>query len=199
MATYDQILNSYAVVILDLLPDETRINSENVADLLPKIKKAIKKFIHENGVAENAEDFGIKINRNLDYPSDVRVSYNDIMKSYKTTILMLASQEVKEASGFFYNFIDGVIRDVSVKFAENYTNTNLDTFRVGGSSPIRTQILVELTKIAIDIRHKNSKVPTGKTRKGGRSRSNKRSAYRRRRSSKRQSRKVSKARSSRRK
>jgi hypothetical protein len=110
---------------------------------------------------------------------------------------------VKDASGFFDIYIDGVIRDVSVEFAKNYTNNNLENFRTGGSSSIRTQILDELTKIAIDIRAKNSKVPTGKTRNGGRSRynkrSNKRSVYRRRRSSKRQSRKVSKARSSRRK
>lgn len=202
MAT-EQILNSYAVVILDLLPVQRRIKyAENPADLLPMIKKAIKKFIHDKEVATTADEFGITIDKNLGYPSEFSVSYNDIMKSYKTTILMLESQEVKEASGFFYDLIDVIIRDVSVKFAKNYTNANLGDFRIGGISPIRTQILDELTRIANDIRP-NSIVPTGKTRAGGRSRynkrSNKRSVYRRRRSSKRQSRKVSKARSTRRK
>ena len=188
MATYDQILNSYAVVILDLLPAKTLINSKNVADLLPKIKNAIKKFIHDNDVATTAEEFGININQNLDDPSDYKVTRDDILSSYRTTILMLASQQVKEAIDYFNRFIDDTIVRVSAD-PENEM-TNLENIRTGSSSSIRTQIL-------------NKLVERAQTLTGGRSRSNKRSnkrsVYRRRRSSKRQSRKVSKARSSRRK
>ena len=197
MTTYDQILNSYAVVILDLLPDETRINSENVADLLSKIKKAIHLFALDNPVTTTAKDIGGIISNYLNDPRNIKATSNDIIKSYRKTILMLASYEVKAASeatatsASFIPFIDQTIVRVSTDPANNYTNTNLKTFRIGGDSPIRTQILDKLV------------TEVHQMRKGGRSRSNKRSnkrsVYRRRRSSKRQSRKVSKARSTRRK
>lgn len=200
MATYDQILNSYAVVILDLLPDETRINSENVADLLPKIKKAIHLFALYNPVTTTAKDIGGIISNYLNDPRNIKATQTDILRSYRNTILMLASYEVKTASeaeatsASFIPFIDQTIVRVSTDPANNYTITNLENFRTGGSKSIRTQILDKLVTEVHRMR-------TG--RAGGRSRynkrSNKRSVYRRRRSSKRQSRKVSKARSSRRK
>ena len=186
------------------MPDETRINSENVAVLLPRIKKAIHLFALDNPVATTAEEIGGIISNYLNVQR-CKATSNDIINSYRKTILMLASYEVKAASeatatsASFIPFINQTIVSVSTDPDNNYTITNLENFRTGGSKSIRTQILDKLVERV----HKILVERVHKTRKGGRSRSNKRSnkrsAYRRRRSSKRQSRKVSKARSTRRK
>jgi hypothetical protein len=138
---------------------------------------------HGLSIPTNANYFGIEINENLNVLKDYEVTRDNILSSYRKTILMLASQEVKAAAAkaegdSFNSLIDGIIVNVSANLDNNYT-TNLETFRTGGSNPILTQILDTLVEKVRD---------TG--RGGGRSRYNKRSIRRRRSSKARKSRKA---------
>ena len=200
MATYDQLLTTYSIIVLNLLPTNTQLKYDNENTLLMKIKNAIKIVINEGTVIEPDDymsRFKDLITRKLDsHDQPLPENRDGLLNSYTQTIRKLASVDQN-------SLLDrDIVESIDFVARAYHENRHHDP-------PILTQILDRLTEKvqarAIDeartqaaaeagnraratgrllSRRCVSQHPTNNTPGGGRLRSKKNPTTRRRRSSK---------------
>ena len=180
-AKREQLLNTCSVIILDLLTP-TELIDNNHETLIPYIKNAINKFSSTQPTPDKLKSSILEeIRKQIRNPQEAyaaSASSDQILDVCSVIIRNnLSSYDQRRVST---DKLKEAIISVSLEGWEGGFD-NLDEFRVGGSSSIRTRILNRITP----------------PHKAGRRRSNqskKRTTTRRRRSSKNKSRKMNKRR-----
>jgi hypothetical protein len=155
-ATQPQLLKTYSVIIMDLLPSTTRSGKVDQTLLNTYIKNTIQQvaFSYSGGLPDdvnvNAEIVKI-VEGIIKTPSlyiSIQATPADILNIYIKSIHRLLSYDLKRITDI-ERLITKAINDVSRdKLVEEAKNIMDDTFRVGGKHSIRTLIIDNIEKAA---------------------------------------------------